>query len=66
LSHHDRGDKKSFMKGKTVRKEPPKRKLGADITQMLDNLKELEIVILKVTVRITTGLIKIVFGNSLM
>jgi hypothetical protein len=54
------------MKGKTVRKEPPKRKLGADITQMLDNLKELEMVILKVTVRITTGLIKIVFGNSLM
>jgi hypothetical protein len=30
------------MKGKTVRKGPPKRKLGADIIQMLDNLKESE------------------------
>jgi hypothetical protein len=28
------------MKGKTVKKGPPKRKLGADITQMLDDLKE--------------------------
>jgi hypothetical protein len=42
LSHHFRGDKKSFTKGKTVRKGPPKRKLRADITQMLDNLKESE------------------------
>jgi hypothetical protein len=33
LSHHDRGDKKSFTKGKTVRKVPPKRKLGVDIVQ---------------------------------
>jgi hypothetical protein len=35
-----RGDRKSFMKDKRVRKGPPKRKLGADITQMLDDLKE--------------------------
>jgi hypothetical protein len=42
LKHHDRGDKKLFTKGKTVRKGPPKRKLGADIIQMLDNLKESE------------------------
>jgi hypothetical protein len=40
LSHPFRGDRKSFMKGKTVRKGPPKRKLRADITQMLDDLKE--------------------------
>jgi hypothetical protein len=42
LSHHFNGDKKSFTKGKTVRKGPPKQKLEADITQMLNNLKELE------------------------
>jgi hypothetical protein len=42
LSHHDRGDKKSFMKGKTTRKGPPKQKLVSDIIQMFDNLKELE------------------------
>jgi hypothetical protein len=40
LSHPFRGDRKSFTKGKTVRKGPPKQKLGADITQMLDDLKE--------------------------
>jgi hypothetical protein len=40
LSHHFRGDRKSFMKGKTVKKGPPKQKLRADITQMLDDLKE--------------------------
>jgi hypothetical protein len=34
--------KKSFMKGKTGRKGSPKQKLGADIIQMLDNLKESE------------------------
>jgi hypothetical protein len=28
------------MKGKRVRNGPPKQKLGADITQMLDDLKE--------------------------
>jgi hypothetical protein len=40
LSHPFRGDRKSFTKGKTVRKGPLKRKLGANITQMLDDLKE--------------------------
>jgi hypothetical protein len=66
LSHQDRGDKKAFMKGKTIKKGSPKQKLGADIIQMLDNLKETETVILKVAVKITTGLIKVVFENSLM
>jgi hypothetical protein len=32
----------SFLKGKTVRKGPPKQKFGADIIQMLDDLKESE------------------------
>jgi hypothetical protein len=40
LSHPFRRDRKLFTKDKRVRKEPPKRKLGADITQMLDDLKE--------------------------
>jgi hypothetical protein len=40
LSHPFRGDRKLFTKDKTVRKGPPKQKLGADITQMLDDLKE--------------------------
>jgi hypothetical protein len=31
-----------FRKGKTVRKGPPKRKLKADIMEMLDDLKESE------------------------
>jgi hypothetical protein len=42
LSHPFRGDRKSFTKGKIVRKGPPKRKLGADIAQMLDDPKESE------------------------
>jgi hypothetical protein len=42
LSHPFRGDRKSFTKGKTVKKGPPKWKLRADITQMLDDLKESE------------------------
>jgi hypothetical protein len=40
LSHPFRGDRKSFMKVKRVRKGSPKQKLGADITQMFDDLKE--------------------------
>jgi hypothetical protein len=40
LSHPFSGDRKSFMKGKTVRKGLRKQKLVADITQMLDDLKE--------------------------
>jgi hypothetical protein len=42
LSHEFRGDKQSFQRGKTVRKEPPKRKLRVDIMKMPDDLKELE------------------------
>jgi hypothetical protein len=40
LSHPFRGDRKSFTKGKIARKGPPKRKLRADITQMLGDLKD--------------------------
>jgi hypothetical protein len=66
MSHHDRGDKKSIMKGKIVRKGPPKRKLGADILQMLDNLKELENSNFEGYSEITTELIKVIFRNSLI
>jgi hypothetical protein len=41
-NHPFRSDRRSFLKGKTVRKGPPKQKLGADITKMLDDLKESE------------------------
>jgi hypothetical protein len=41
-NHPFRSDRQSFMKGKTVRKGPPKRKLGAYITKMLDDLKDSE------------------------
>jgi hypothetical protein len=37
-----RGDKQSFLKGKTIRKGPPKRKLREAIIKMLDDLKESE------------------------
>jgi hypothetical protein len=40
FSHEFRGDKESFKKGKSVRKEPLKRKLKADIVKMLGELKE--------------------------
>jgi hypothetical protein len=42
LNHPFRSDRQSFLKGKTVRKGRPNRKLGADITKMLDDLKESE------------------------
>jgi hypothetical protein len=42
LSYPFRGDRKSFTKGKIVRKGPPKQKLEADITKMLNDLKESE------------------------
>jgi hypothetical protein len=42
LSHKFRCDKQSFLKGMTVRKGPPKWKLGADIMKMLSDLKESE------------------------
>jgi hypothetical protein len=31
---------RSFLKGKTIRKGSPKQKLGADIMERLDDLKE--------------------------
>jgi hypothetical protein len=41
LSNHSfRNDTRSFLKGKTVRKEPPKQKFEVDIIKMLDDLKE--------------------------
>jgi hypothetical protein len=42
LSHMFRGDKQSFLKGKTVRKRSPKQKLEAYIMKMLDDLKQSE------------------------
>jgi hypothetical protein len=42
LNHKFRIDTRSFLKGKTVRKGPPKQKFRADIMQMLDDLKESE------------------------
>jgi hypothetical protein len=42
LSHTFRGDKRAFLKGKTVIKGPPKWKLWADIMKILDDFKELK------------------------
>jgi hypothetical protein len=42
MSHAFRGDKWSFLKGNTIRKGPPKRKLEPYIMKMLDDLKESE------------------------
>jgi hypothetical protein len=39
-NHEFRNDTWSFLKGKTVRKGPPKQKFRANIMQMLDDLKE--------------------------
>jgi hypothetical protein len=39
-NHPFRSDRQSFLKGKPVRKGPPKRKLRANIMEMLDELKE--------------------------
>jgi hypothetical protein len=41
-NHLFRNDTRLFLKGKPVRKGPPKRKFGADIIKMLDDLKESE------------------------
>jgi hypothetical protein len=41
-NHPFRSDRRSFLKGNTTRKGPPKQKLGADIMKMLDDLKESE------------------------
>jgi hypothetical protein len=40
LSHEFRGDKELFQKGKSIRKGPPKWKLGSDIMKILGELKE--------------------------
>jgi hypothetical protein len=66
LSHEFSGDKESFQKVKRVRKGPPKRKLGSDIMEMLGDLKESENGEFEGTTKSTTGLIKVVFGNSIM
>jgi hypothetical protein len=66
LSHDFRGDKESFKKGKSVRKWPPKRKLEVDIVKMLGELKESHDGRFKGYGESTTGLIKVVFRNSLM
>jgi hypothetical protein len=39
FSHKFKGDKESFKKGKSIRKGPPKQKLGANIMKMFE-LKE--------------------------
>jgi hypothetical protein len=41
-NHTFRNDTQLFLKGKTVRKGSPKRKFGAYIIKMLDDLKESE------------------------
>jgi hypothetical protein len=41
-NHPFKNDRWSFQKGKAVRKGPPKCKLGANIMEMLDDLKESE------------------------
>jgi hypothetical protein len=41
-NHSFRNDTRSFLKGKTIRKGSPKRKLKADIMEMIDDLKESE------------------------
>jgi hypothetical protein len=40
LNHPFMSDSWLFLKGKTIRKGPPKRKLGADIMKIHDDLKE--------------------------
>jgi hypothetical protein len=42
LNHPFRSDRRSFLKGKIVRKGPSKQKLGADIMKMLNDHKESE------------------------
>jgi hypothetical protein len=40
LNQPFRSDRRSFLKGKPIRKGPPKQKLGANIMKTLDDLKE--------------------------
>jgi hypothetical protein len=42
LNHPFRSDRQLFLKGKTVKKGPPKQKLRVEIMKMLDDLKKLE------------------------
>jgi hypothetical protein len=42
LNHEFKNDTRSFLKGKTVRKGPPKRKFGTYIIKKLNDLKEIE------------------------
>jgi hypothetical protein len=39
-NHEFRNNTRSFLKGKTIRKEPPKQKFDANIIQKLNDLKE--------------------------
>jgi hypothetical protein len=41
-NHSSRNDTRSFLKGKIVRKRPPKRKFRANIIKTLNDLKESE------------------------
>jgi hypothetical protein len=41
-NHSFRNDRRSFLKGKTIRKGPLKQKFGADIIKILNDLKESE------------------------
>jgi hypothetical protein len=66
LSHPFKSDRWSFLKGKAIRKGPRTQKLETDIMEMLDDLKESENGVFKGIVKIRIGLIKVVFGNSLM
>jgi hypothetical protein len=54
------------MKGKTIRKGPPKQKLGADIMKMLGDLKESENGEFEGYGEKHNWTHKVVFGSSLM
>jgi hypothetical protein len=54
------------LKGNPVRKEPPKQKLGADIMERLDDLKESENDVFESYGENHNLTHKVVFGNSLM
>jgi hypothetical protein len=66
LNHPFTSDIQSFLKGKTVRKGPPKRKLRADITKMLDDLKESENYEFEGYGERHNWTNNVVFGNSIM
>jgi hypothetical protein len=66
LNHPFRCNKWSFLKGKTARKGPPKRKLGVDIKKCSMILNHQKMIGSKGMEKITTGLIYVAFVNSLM